>query len=103
MVRAKDGFEPLLNRPLSWFRYFPSLMAVEFIYQVIGKGTGILSKRKPGEELIIIGPLGRGFEIKDLSGKICWWRAGWNGWSRCSDHGGPTYGDSNPSWLFVFP
>jgi len=70
MIRAQDGNDPLLNRPLSWFRYFPQKGVLEFAYQVVGRGTRILSARKVSEELIIIGPLGKGFELEKLSGRI---------------------------------
>jgi len=36
------------------------------LYKVVGKGTTFLSQRKKGEEIDLIGPLGKGFEIKDL-------------------------------------
>jgi len=70
MIRVKEGVEPLLNRPLSWFRYFPGPGVMEFAYQVAGRGTEILSARKPGEGLSIIGPLGKGFEFKNVTGRI---------------------------------
>ncbi len=68
MVRVRDGDHPLLNRPLDWFRYFPQKGLLEFVYQVVGTGTEILSRRRPGEELTIIGPLGHGFDLKNFTG-----------------------------------
>jgi len=35
----------------------------EILFKVVGKGTQWLSKRQRGEELRVLGPLGRGFEI----------------------------------------
>ena len=37
------------------------------LYEAVGKGTEILSQRKPGEFLNVIGPLGNGFKCYPLS------------------------------------
>ncbi len=59
-IRVSDALEPLLRRPISIHGVKGS--KVKIIYEVIGKGTQILSARKPGEFLNIIGPLGNGFD-----------------------------------------
>ena len=65
-IKVNDGIELLLRRPISIFNIDKEHDYIEFIFQVKGKGTEILSKRNVGEELDIIGPLGYGtFEIKD--------------------------------------
>ncbi len=38
---------------------------VRFIFEVKGKGTEALSKKKTGDMIDVMGPLGHGFEIKD--------------------------------------
>ena len=53
-----DEIEPLLRRPISIFNVEGNI--VEFIFQVKGKGTEILSNREEGEMIDIIGPLGKG-------------------------------------------
>jgi dihydroorotate dehydrogenase electron transfer subunit len=58
-VRVKDGFEPLLRRPFGVHRI--SGDKVEILYEVLGKGTQILSAKKAGENLDVLGPLGNGF------------------------------------------
>lgn len=62
MVKCSKDLRPFLRRPLSFHRirerYF------ELLYQVIGKGTKELSRRKRGENLDVIGPLGNGFNLK---------------------------------------
>lgn len=60
-IRVSDGLEPLLRKPLGIHRVKKSGI-VEVLYEVIGKGTEILSSRRPGEYLDVIGPLGNGFE-----------------------------------------
>lgn len=67
-VRVLDNIEPLLRRPISIYNLDKENGILEFIFQVKGKGKGteILAKRKIGEEIDIIGPLGEGtFEIKN--------------------------------------
>lgn len=65
-IRVIDNIEPLLRRPISIYNIDKEKGILEFIFQVKGKGTEILAKRKVGEELDIIGPIGYGtFEIKD--------------------------------------
>ena len=58
-IRVTDGVSPLLRRPVSI--HGVKALKVKIIYEIIGKGTQILSVRKPGEVLDIIGPLGSGF------------------------------------------
>ena len=60
-VRCSQGPDPLLRRPLGVHRITAS--GIEMLYEVVGKGTKVLSGRKQGECLDIIGPLGNGFDI----------------------------------------
>lgn len=62
MVRCSPDLsvhDPLLPRPFSLARAGNG--CAEIIYAVVGKGTALLSKVKPGEELDLLGPLGNGF------------------------------------------
>ena len=58
-IKVSDGLEPLLRRPFSIHKVSKS--QVEILYEVLGEGTKILSQRKSGELLDVIGPLGNGF------------------------------------------
>ncbi|MBI5144915.1 MAG: dihydroorotate dehydrogenase electron transfer subunit [Candidatus Omnitrophica bacterium] len=60
-VKVGDSNEPLLRRPFSIYRLDGA--KVEILYEVLGKGTEILSQRKTGEYLDVIGPLGNGFNL----------------------------------------
>ena len=60
-IKLDSGFDPLLRRPFSIHKV--SGQDVEILFEVVGRGTGILSKMKPGEVVDIIGPLGNGFDI----------------------------------------
>lgn len=63
-IRVADGIEPLLRRPISIYNVEKESGILSFIFQVKGKGTKILATRKEGEEIDIIGPLGKGtFDI----------------------------------------
>jgi dihydroorotate dehydrogenase electron transfer subunit len=63
MVRAADAPDPLLRRPISLHARDGAFL--EIFFQVAGRGTALLARKKEGETLDILGPLGRGF---DLSG-----------------------------------
>jgi len=61
------GSETLLRRPYSvcglpgTFDDRPA-DAVQLLIKVVGKGTALLAALKPGAEIHVLGPLGRGFE-----------------------------------------
>ncbi|MFA5261231.1 MAG: dihydroorotate dehydrogenase electron transfer subunit [Candidatus Omnitrophota bacterium] len=57
-IRVADGVEPFFRRPFSVFR---AAKTMDVLYDVVGKGTGILSSRKKGDRLDILGPLGTPF------------------------------------------
>jgi len=59
-IRVSEGCVPLLRRPFSIHRVRNS--EIEILFEVVGKGTEVLSQRKEGESLDIIGPLGNGFD-----------------------------------------
>lgn len=66
MVRAWDK-DPLLSRPISVNDYTPGKLT--FLYQVVGKGTEILSRLLPGSDVTIQGPYGNGFP--KINGDLC--------------------------------
>ena len=65
-VRVSQGQDPYLRRPFSYFRVLPG--KVEILYEVLGRGTSILSGKKKGDVLRVMGPLGNSF-AKDLGKK----------------------------------
>ena len=66
-VRCGGGYEPLLRRPLGIHRIHDD--GIEMLYEVVGTGTEILSTKKAGEALDILGPLGNGFTT-DTKGPV---------------------------------
>lgn len=66
MVGARDIDTMLIRRPFSVARlvHDPAThlpVALEMLYRVVGRGTNYLSHLRVGNELAILGPLGRGF------------------------------------------
>jgi len=82
-LKLTPDFEPLLRRPFSIFnvpktgplqrdpclrqagrqrdKNEPSV--IEIAYQVVGKGTRLMTQMKPGTKIDLLGPLGNGFTI----------------------------------------
>jgi dihydroorotate dehydrogenase electron transfer subunit len=68
MVKASADPYPLLRRPLSLHDAGNGRIALFF--KIAGRGTRALAGRRVGENLDILGPLGRGFSVSDgLAGK----------------------------------
>jgi dihydroorotate dehydrogenase electron transfer subunit len=78
MVKVADGPTPLLRRPLSI--HDAGKDGIELFFKVAGQGTEILSRKKLGEPLDLIGPLGKGFTISDgMKGKRAYLAGGGRG------------------------
>lgn len=76
MLRVEHGLDPLLRRPFGIYRVLGASgkgpyrgTGVEILYQVVGKGTEILSMKAPGETIDILGPLGGGFPAPKIGEK----------------------------------
>lgn len=61
-IRCSEGTDPLLRRPLGVHRILED--GIETLYEVVGRGTALLSGKEAGEHLDVIGPLGNGFDTK---------------------------------------
>jgi dihydroorotate dehydrogenase electron transfer subunit len=55
--------DALLRRPFSIFQADDSSFSI--LYKIVGKGTEVLARMRPGEELSVIAPLGRGFTVPE--------------------------------------
>ena len=64
-IKVGDGCDPLLRRPFSVYRTDGD--DVEIVYSVIGRGTAVLAQKKEGDDLDVLGPLGKPFTIEDSS------------------------------------
>jgi len=60
-IKIEDGYNPLLRRPFSIYKSEGE--KIEIFYKVVGRGTELLSRKKTGNKIDILGPLGQGFKI----------------------------------------
>lgn len=70
MLRSTGSLDPLLRRPLGIYNVIGSNGkgafrgdAIELLYRVVGRGTELLSAKKPGDTVDVLGPLGNGFPV----------------------------------------
>lgn len=59
-IRVQDTLEPFFRRPFSVYR---AQKTIDIFYEAVGPGTKILSQKKKGDELDILGPLGNAFSL----------------------------------------
>jgi len=59
-IRINEGLQPFFRRPFSIYR---AKKYLEILYEVVGVGTRLLSEKKTGERLDILGPLGNSFSM----------------------------------------
>jgi len=60
-IKTENSFIPLLRRPFSVYRTEGE--SVEIIFNVIGRGSAALQRKRAGEMLDVLGPLGSPFTI----------------------------------------
>lgn len=56
-------YDPLLRRPLSLCQIIKDEGILGILYQLKGRGTTLLTKKREGETLDVLGPCGRGFQL----------------------------------------
>ncbi|MDP8299073.1 MAG: dihydroorotate dehydrogenase electron transfer subunit [Candidatus Tantalella remota] len=77
-VKVTDqGTDPLLRIPLGI--HTATLETISLLYKTVGEGTEILSSKRKGESVDILGPLGNGFDISRAKGKKVFVVAGGHG------------------------
>jgi len=64
MLRVSENMDPLLARPFG-ISSLPSRSSLELIYRVVGRGTSLLTQRKAGDSLNLLGPIGNGFPLPE--------------------------------------
>jgi len=60
MIRAGQGYDPLLRRPFS-IHQVAAGGRLQILFKVVGKGTKLLAAMDTGQSLDLVGPLGQGF------------------------------------------
>lgn len=63
LCSERGSSDPLLRRPLSIHNIRRESDEVVLLYEVRGRGTDLLSRKTPGEEVDLLGPLGNGFDL----------------------------------------
>lgn len=64
-IRVTDGFDHLLRRPISLCLVEPDTKQMTIVYRISGKGTKLLSEKRKGDRLDVLGPLGQSFPIHE--------------------------------------
>lgn len=66
MLKARTDCEPLLRRAMAYYRCEREAdgLRVEFIYQILGRGTQSLARLRPGDEVALLGPLGNTYDTE---------------------------------------
>ena len=62
-IRVSDQLEPLLRRPISISSIDKETQEFTMIYRADGRGTTLLSEKKQGDQVDVLGPLGNGFPV----------------------------------------
>ncbi|HEX9917414.1 MAG TPA: dihydroorotate dehydrogenase electron transfer subunit [candidate division Zixibacteria bacterium] len=62
-IKVNETTTPLLRRAFSLHRADPRKGEIEILFKVVGLGTRILSEKRKGEALDLIGPLGNSFSL----------------------------------------
>lgn len=62
-IRCGGDKFALLRRPISLSYTLQQKDSIVLVYRIVGQGTRYLSTRRPGSQLDVLGPLGRGFEV----------------------------------------
>lgn len=72
MMRISGLNDPFLSRPISIYSFSRDnhSCTIEFLYQVVGKGTRILAGLIEGSQVEINGPLGNGFDTRSVKKNI---------------------------------
>ena len=71
MLKKHGIYEPLLRRAMAYYRVeqHANSTSVEFIYQILGRGTEALSTMRVGDEVDYLGALGNTYDIAAAQGK----------------------------------
>ncbi|MEH7075021.1 dihydroorotate dehydrogenase electron transfer subunit [Neobacillus drentensis] len=66
-IKVTNGLDPLLRRPISISSYDKEQKMLTMIYRKEGKGTSLLAELRAGMFVDILGPLGNGFPVEEVS------------------------------------
>jgi len=66
-LKVSTGLDPLLRRPISISSFDTVKKSMTMIYRKEGKGTSMLAELRPGMQVDILGPLGNGFPVDEVT------------------------------------
>ncbi|MDQ6969874.1 MAG: dihydroorotate dehydrogenase electron transfer subunit [Mariprofundus sp.] len=66
-VHLRVSPERALRRPISIMLSNPEKGTIDLLYKAIGAGTHLLSERKVGDHLAMLGPIGTAFDLSDTA------------------------------------
>ncbi len=69
-VRTTSERDPLLRRPFSIYRKEKDAGNLQLLYEIRGKGTSLMAGIRAGENLDLMGPLGRGWNLDRKPGTV---------------------------------
>ena len=71
MLKPHGICEPLLRRAMAYYRSGTTggALWVDFIYQILGRGTQSLARLKPGDQVDFLGSLGNTYDIEAARGR----------------------------------
>lgn len=61
---------PVLPRPMAIYRRNPWSGTIDIVYAQVGTGTRHIAGFRPGERMLVTGPLGQGFRIAPRAGRV---------------------------------
>ncbi len=70
LLKIDKNFDPLLPRAMSIHSIIRAdnyRIGFTILYKVVGKGTRLLSEKRSGESLAVLGPLGTGFKLSHIA------------------------------------
>uniref|UniRef100_UPI0040576556 dihydroorotate dehydrogenase electron transfer subunit n=1 Tax=Candidatus Electronema sp. TaxID=2698783 RepID=UPI0040576556 len=70
MVQVSGSLDPLLRRPFS-IHSRGADGSISLLFKVVGRGTALLAKARPGDTLDLLGPFGRGFDLSAAEKPVC--------------------------------
>ena len=71
MIKPHGIHEPLLRRAMAYYRSLTvgGMRCVDFIYQILGRGTQALANLRPGDKVDFLGSLGNTYDIEAARGR----------------------------------
>ena len=63
-IKLNKNYDPLLPRPFSIHSVDRETGDFLIYYQVVGKTSKLMAELEPGDEITVLGPLGKGFNLE---------------------------------------